>query len=411
MDIGAMGVYFFLFLSLYFEVFLIISFLEKRPAKKTSGLPNRYPSVTIIVPCWNKEKTLGSTVESLLGLTYPKEKLSILIVDDGSTYGTLIAAEAYAFDPQVTILSKQNEGSKFSALNFGLAHSESELFGCLDADSYVLPDALLEVVKKFESSEDIMAVTPAMKVHHPRTILELIQAVEYTFGIFYRKMFDNLGAISVLPGPFSFYRRQVFETIGKFREAHHTEDMEMAFRMHSHGLKMANAHTALVYTKVPTTLGGLVRQRTRWSRGFLENSRDYSYMYLNPRFGNLGLFALPVGLIGFLCGVYIATYALYTSVSGIFARGADIYVTGIFPTLHLPQLDWFFIDTSVVNFLIIAAIGFMMVGILLGQHIAQSQLAIKSFVLFFLFFGMLAPLWLARAIWDTLLRRERGWLT
>lgn len=411
MDIGGLGVYFFIFLALYFEVFLIISFLEKRPTKKTLSLPRHYPSVTIIVPCWNKEKTLGATVRSLLALTYPKEKLSILIVDDGSTDGTLKEAQKFSHHPQVSVLSKKNEGSKFSALNFGLAHSQGDLFGCLDADSFVVPDALLEIVKKFESSKDIMAVTPAMKVHHPRTPLELIQAVEYTFGIFYRKMFDNLGAISVLPGPFSFYRRHVFEKMGNFRHAHHTEDMEMAFRMHAYGLKMANAHTAIVYTKVPSTIRGLVRQRTRWSRGFLENSRDYSYMYFNPRFGNLGLFALPIGLVGFLGGVYMAAYAFYTFLSTAFSRGADMYITGILPSLQLPKFEWFFIDTSVMNFLIIASVGFMMAGILLGQYIVQSRLAIKSLVLFFAFFGLLAPLWLARAVWDTLLRRERGWLT
>ncbi len=411
MDIGALGVYTFIFIALYFEVFLIVSFLEQRPQKKTLTLPKRYPSVTVIIPCWNKEKTLKDTVLSLLALTYPKEKLSILIVDDGSTDGTLAAAQEFAENPQVRILSKQNGGSKFSALNFGLENSESELFGCLDADSFVVSDALLEVVKKFESNPEIVAVTPAMKVYRPHSLLELVQAVEYTFGIFYRKMFDTIGAISVLPGPFSFYRRDVFETIGKFREAHHTEDMEMAFRLHAHGLKIANAHTAVVYTKVPSTLRGLVRQRTRWSRGFLENSRDYSYMYFNPRFGNLGLFALPIGIIGFIGGMYMSVYSLYTFATTALSRGTDIYVTGILPTLSLPRLEWFFIDTSVMNFLIIAVLGFMVVGVLLGQRMVESRLAIKSFVLYFTFFGLLAPLWLARATWDMFFKRERGWLT
>lgn len=411
MEMGAFGVYFFLFLSLYFEVFLIISFLEKRPSKKTSSLPQRYPTVTILVPCWNKEKTLGATLESLLALTYPADKLSILVVDDGSTDGTLKEAMRFAHHPQVRVLQKENEGSKFSALNFGLANSDSELFGCLDADSFVVQDALLEVVKKFESDESIAAVTPAMKVFQPRSFLELIQAVEYSFGIFYRKMFDNLGAISVLPGPFSFYRREIFEKVGLFRHAHHTEDMEMAFRLHEHGLRMANAHTAVVHTKVPTTLGGLVRQRTRWSRGFLENSREYSYMYFNPRFGHLGLFALPVGLLSFVGGLYIALYALVTFALNTVSRGVDIYVTGVLPSLQMPHFDWFFIDTSVMNFIILAVLGFMLVGITLGQRIVNNKVALRPIVLYFLFFGLIAPLWLIRATWDSFWNRERGWLT
>src|SRR6185503_16128899 len=105
---------------------------------------------------------------------------------------------------------------------------------------------------------------------------------EYTFGVFTKKVFDNLGAISVLPGPFSLYKREVFAKAGMFRHAHNTEDMEMAFRMHQHGLRIENAHTAVVYTNVPKTVWSLVKQRTRWSQGFLENSKDYRHMYFNP---------------------------------------------------------------------------------------------------------------------------------
>ena len=411
MDIGALGVYACLFLGLYFEVFLLISFLGKKPAQKTSRRPRYYPTVTILIPCWNKEKTLGDTVSSLLALTYPKKKLSILIINDGSTDGTLKAAEAFKHEPQVRILSKENEGSKFSALNFGLAHSESELVGCLDADSFVYQDALLEVVKKFESDPSIMAVTPAMRVHRPKNMFELMQSVEYAFGVFYRKMFDNLCAITVLPGPFSFYRREVFERIGSFRRAHHTEDMEMAFRMHANGLSIANAHTAIVSTKVPSTVGALIRQRVRWSRGFLENSRDYAYMYFNPRFGNMGLLALPFGLAAFLAGLYTALYVLSNILYTVITRGLNFWATGIPPHLALPRLDWFFFNTSMLTFLIVATLGLTLVAVLIGNRISEARLSWHSFASYFLLFGFVAPVWLARAIWDTARAKETGWLT
>ena len=325
MDIGALGVYTFVFLALYFEVFLIISFLEQRPGKKTPTLPKRYPSVTIIVPCWNKEKTLGKTVESLLALTYPKEKLAILIVDDGSTDGTLAAAQAFTQNPQVKILSKKNEGSKYAVLNFGLAHSQSELFGCLDADSFVVPDALLEVVKKFESDPAIAAVTPAMKVYHPHTFLELIQATEYMFGIFYRKMFDTIGAISVLPGPFSFYRREVFEVLGYFREAHHTEDMEMAFRLHEHGLKIVNAHTALCIPKSPQHSAGWCVSAPVGRAG-LWKTRVTMHTCTSIRgLETWGSSRSRLGIIGFIGGIYMAAHALYSLFSyGVLARNRHV---------------------------------------------------------------------------------------
>jgi len=412
MDIGAIGVYCSIFLALYLEVFLLISFIERRPSGKTTALPKRYPSVAILVPCWNKAATLSATVESLLALDYPADKLSVIIIDDGSVDGTFAAAQKFAHHPQVKIFQKENEGSKYSALNFGLAHSDSELVGCLDADSFVEHDALLEVVKKFEEEPDTYAVAPSMKVNKPHNLLELMQAAEYTFGIFYKKMFDNLSAISVLPGPFSIYRRSLFDIVGPFRKAHHTEDMEMAFRMHSQGLKIANAHTAIVRTNVPSTLGALVRQRTRWSRGFLENSRDYSYMYLNKKFGNFGMLILPIGLMGFMLGLYVAGYMLFKIMHFVVEHTLDFFSTGV--PVHAPthlDLTWYYLDTSVMTFIIVAVLSMTLLAIAIGSRIAETKLTLKSYVSYFILFGLVAPLWLARAAYDTVTSSERGWLT
>lgn len=414
MDIGTWGIYVCLFLAVYFEVFLLISFFEKRPSPKTRALPKRYPSVAILVPCWNKGATLGPTVDSLLALDYPKDKLSIVIIDDGSTDNTFEAAQQFANNPQVHIYQKENEGSKYSALNFGLAHSESELVGCLDADSFVEKDALIEMVKAFEDDPKIMAAAPAMKVNLPRNILELMQSVEYTFGIFYKKMFDNINAISVLPGPFSIYRRELFSIVGPFRKAHHTEDMEMAFRMHANGLKLVNVHTAYVHTNVPKSVGALIRQRTRWSRGFLENSRDYSYMYFDRSYGNFGMLALPLGFAGFIAGLYTAGYAAWHLSSYVVTKVFTMWQTHIPFSISLPQHqpEWLYIiDTSMLSFLILFTFGMTITAIYLGQRIAGTKLTLVSFVSYFLLYGFVAPLWLARAGWDTVLSKERGWLT
>lgn len=411
MDAGALGVYAALFFALFFEVFLLISFFEKRPVGKSLALPKRYPTVAVLVPCWNKGATLSPTIHSLLALDYPQDKLSIVIIDDGSTDNTWEAAQEFADNPQIKLYQKENEGSKYSALNFGLAHTDSELVGCLDADSFVAHDALIEMVKAFEADQSVMAAAPSMKVNQPRNMLELMQAVEYTFGIFYKKMFDNMGAISVLPGPFSIYRRALFDKIGKFRKAHHTEDMEMAFRMHAHGLKLVNVHTALVHTNVPTTIPALIRQRTRWSRGFLENSRDYAHMYFNRKYGNFGMLVLPFGLAAFAMGLYSAGYLVFTVVRSVVVKAANYYATGIPPHLPHLQFDWFYFNTGMMLFLMIVMFFMTLIAVLLGQRIAGNRLDVKHLASYFFLFGFLAPVWLARAAWDAVLSRERGWLT
>lgn len=409
MEAGQIGLYICLFLALYFEVFLLISFLERRPTKKTRTLPARYPTVDILVPCFNEERTVGSTIESLLAMEYPKDKLTITVVDDGSYDRTAAIAMRYAKQHgNVRFYSKEN-GGKYTALNFGIQNSQAELIGCLDADSFVAPDSLVEVVKRFEEDPSTMAITPAMKVHHPRTALELMQAVEYTFGIFIKKMFDNLSAISVLPGPFSLYKREVFTKIGLFRHAHNTEDMEIAFRMHSHNLKIVNAHTAYVYTTVPKTVRALIKQRTRWSQGFLQNSRDYAYMYFNRRYGNFGLLILPFGLAAFAAGLYTAGYAVYSITSLAVTRTLDYIATGI--PLHMPtiRLEWFYFETSMMMFLVATILGLTLFAIYAGSKIAEAELKARSFVAYFALYGFIAPLWLIKAAWGALLARESVW--
>ena len=248
-----------------------------------------------------------------------------------------------------------------------------------------------------------------MKVRHPKNLLELMQSAEYTFGIFVKKTFDNLAAISVLPGPFSIYRRSVFEQIGLFRHAHNTEDMEMAFRMHQNHLVIENAHTAIVHTNVPPTLNKLIKQRTRWSQGFLQNSQDYSSMYFNPQFGNFGMLVLPFGLALFIGALYSTAYLLYEVGSGLGRQALDIWVTGIFPRVSFEHFSWFYLNTSMLTFLIIATMLMTITAILIGRRIADVHFGIGTLLSYLMLYGFVAPLWLAKAAWGTLRSQETVW--
>ena len=101
--------------------------------------------------------------------------------------------QRFAKNSQIKLLQKEN-GGKHTALNYALEFVDSDLVGCLDADSYVHPEALKRIVAKFDDSE-MMAVTPSVKIFEPKGILGLIQKAEYIFGIFLRKVFSYLNAL------------------------------------------------------------------------------------------------------------------------------------------------------------------------------------------------------------------------
>jgi biofilm PGA synthesis N-glycosyltransferase PgaC len=142
----------------------------------------------------------------------------------------------------------------------------------------------------------VMAVTPAMKVHHAGNILQKIQSAEYNIGILLKSIMHKLEAIHVTPGPFSLFKKEIFEKIGYFKHAHNTEDMEIAFRLQEHRYRIANCPNAFVYTITPNTFKKLYKQRTRWTYGFLKNVQDYRHMLFNSKYGNMGMLTLPFAI-------------------------------------------------------------------------------------------------------------------
>jgi cellulose synthase/poly-beta-1,6-N-acetylglucosamine synthase-like glycosyltransferase len=248
--------YIFLFMTLYFQIFLLISFFEKKDEvdiTKVSLNEDEYLSVTIIVPCFNEETTVQRTIYSLLNLKYPKDKLTIMIIDDGSTDTTWNVVQEFKDDSRITLKQKENEGSKFAALNYALGYIDTELVGVLDADSWVSPDALENYMYYFRDPE-VMATIPSMVIADPDSFLRKAQKAEYDIGLFARKAFDNINAIYITPGPFSVFRKYVFDTLGPYKEAHHTEDAEIALRMQKHHYKIAYSPESIVYTVGPKTL-------------------------------------------------------------------------------------------------------------------------------------------------------------
>ena len=206
----------FLFIAIFIESFILVTLLSK-PSRdaRVRGSATTVPTVAVIVPCWNEAATIASTCESLLALEYPKDKLEIILVDDGSTDATSTIMKSFEQHPHVRVILKEN-GGKHTALNAGIATTSAELVGCLDADSLVEPDALSEMVKCF-SDASVAAATAAMSVHSPKNVLQHMQNAEYTFGITFRHAFSSVNGLYVTPGPFSFYRRSVINELGGFR--------------------------------------------------------------------------------------------------------------------------------------------------------------------------------------------------
>jgi len=404
-----------LFVSLYVEVFYTLSFFEKGSVKKPERPsihprhPKPLPDVTILVPCWNEETTVEKTVHSLLALNYPKKKLTLFLIDDGSTDDTWRIMQTFEGHPQIRLFHKEN-GGKHTALNLGLEHVTSEIVGSLDADSFVHPEALLRMVDTFQHDKDVMAVTPAMKIYRPDSLMRLIQHAEYLLGVFLRKAGANMNALYVTPGPFSLFRTVIFEKIGKYKNAHLTEDMEFAMRMQHNGYKIDNRSDAYVYTVGPKTLKALYKQRLRWTYGFINNAHDYKSLFFNPKHGDLGILIMPTAMFFLFAAIFFAGVTLVTWGTDAWKGIEQLRTVGFqIPDMSLPT--WFFFNTDAIIF-ITATVLTLTLGILvIGKKIGGEKPRIIWWdtISFLLLYGAIATLWNIAALYKTVTTRDVSW--
>lgn len=405
--------YILLFLTLYFEVFLLTTYFEDREKfKRTPTLPRmpgKYPSTTIVIPAWNEAATIAGTIESLLALDYPKDRLQIFVVDDGSTDRTFEEAKKFLVFPQVKVFKKEN-GGKYTALNLALRHTTTELVGCLDADSYVKGDALKEIIPYFDDPQ-VMAVTPSVQIHKPDNMIRHIQSAEYMVGEFTRKIFSRINGLYVTPGPFSLYRRKIFDTIGGFVHGYGTEDMEMALRLQSHRMKIENAQNALVYTVAPKTPRALYLQRVRWVSGFLKNAFfQYRHMFLNKHYGNLGLLTMPFAFASIFVALFLCALYLWNLLHLVYGKYVEYSAIGFHPSLHSLTFDWFSLNLEFRRLLIYLLFFTTVFLLLMGGRLVTRRLHFSRAMFYFiLLYGFLAPFWLLRSLYNFVTAKEARW--
>ena len=298
--------------------------------------PERLPGTTVVIPAFNEEACIVRTVASALDLHYPD--LEVVVVNDGSSDRTLpylvrafdlvpvrrppgesIPTEevrnvfAGRQEPRLLVLDKTN-GGKADALNAGINQSTRELVCVVDADVVLDPDSLAHLAVPFVEDPETFAASGTIRPLNgcvidasnrvvpqlPSRLLEAFQVLEYirafTVG---RLFFNRVGAHILVSGAFGLFRKSALLQIGGYHNHAIGEDMELVVRaqrtLRAAGLpcRIHSVPSALLYTEAPRSLKELGRQRTRWHQGLLTSLRMHRTLFLNPRFGAVGLVAYP----------------------------------------------------------------------------------------------------------------------
>lgn len=302
------------FLSLYFSVVWLLTFLEVayHPSKNSSL--KKYPYVSILVPAHNEESNISRAITSLLKLDYPKNRYELIIIDDGSTDSTATQIKnIIKKNPKYIIqFLQQKPSGKAAALNYGLKEARGEFFACLDADSRVERHALKAMLQVFEKNDENLAiVTPCMQVEKPENLLQKFQRIEYIMAIFLQRLMGHMDCMYIAPGPFSLYRKEVIMHLGGFDEHNLTEDQEIAYRMQKYHYRLKQCPDAMVYTLTPKKWSSLYKQRNRWFKGSLVNLIKYRTLFFNKKYGDFGVFQMPLNLLNFIISIASLMLVIY----------------------------------------------------------------------------------------------------
>lgn len=249
------------------------------------------PLVSVLIPCFNEEKVIAASVARILKSNW--KNLEVLVLDDGSKDRTAQEVrDHFADDPRVTLLSFEN-GGKARAVNRGLAVAKGEYVVALDADTLFPPETIGRLARWFQDP-DIGAVAGNAIVGNRVNIVTRWQALEYvTAQNLERRALAALGAVTVVPGAVGAWRKSVLDALGGYPADTLAEDQDLTIACQRAGWKVAFDPEARAYTEAPDTVGGLLKQRFRWSFGTLQCVWKHRRALFNRKTPVLGFVALP----------------------------------------------------------------------------------------------------------------------
>jgi len=285
------------------------------------------PTVSVLIPAYNEEAYISRTIESLLITAYPENKLEIIVIDDGSTDDTYQKARSYSSD-RVRVFRKEN-GGKYSALNYGVMLSDSEVIVTIDADSIVGSNAIKDIVEPLQADSNVGAVASDVQILNQNNHITKMQALEYSVGInLIRRMFDWFSGVPVVPGCLGAFRRSALEEVSNYDPDTLTEDYDLTLKVLKAGYDV-RASTALVYTEAPDTWRSLYKQRIRWYRGNVETHLKHSTVIFKPEYDILHTVTLPLRMVTMTIGPLTTGLVLFTIAITI-ASGSIYSVISIF---------------------------------------------------------------------------------
>jgi len=257
--------------SVYGYINYVKSLLEKK--KIDNEEYTEFPSCTILIPAHNEEKVISYTIEAMLNLKYPKDKLKIMVINDGSKDRTKEIIEEYAANDSRVVLYNvplgQGGKGKSRALNLAIKQAKSEVIAIYDADNTPDPLSLHYLVVNLLSNKEYGAVIGKFRtVNKARNLLTRFINIEtLSFQSMLQAGRWQMHNIATLPGTNFVMWKWLIDELDGWDEEALTEDSELSIRIYELGYKIKFCPYAVTWEQEPETWKVWIKQRVRWVRG------------------------------------------------------------------------------------------------------------------------------------------------
>src|SRR5262245_43486418 len=271
-------IFFIALLPGFLNAHIVVSVILDRPPKLEFNL--QFPTVSLLIAAYNEEENILETIRGIKNQDYPGN-VEIIVVDDGSNDNTVHLLQSLGMRNLNVI--QANHGGKALALNEGLKHIANEIVVCIDADTFLHPQALKRIVARFLTDPtDTAAVAGCVLVKNSRsTFMTRLLEWDYFTGIASAKRQQSLyqGTL-VAQGAFSAFRTKVIKAHQGWPSVI-GEDIVMTWSLIKSGWRIGFEPTAIGFTTAPTSLKGFYRQRKRWARGMIEGLKRHGHLVWN----------------------------------------------------------------------------------------------------------------------------------
>lgn len=272
---AAVIVFFIALLPGFLNAHILSSVILDRPPKLRMDL--KFPAISLLIAAYNEEENISETIRGIKNQDYPA-KIEIIVVDDGSSDNTVSMLHSFNM-PNLKII-RANHGGKARALNEGLQHVSEEIVVCIDADTFLHPQALRRIIARFLTDPaETAAVAGCVLVKNSRsTFMTRLQEWDYFTGIASAKRQQSLyqGTL-VAQGAFSAFRTKIVKAHDGWPSVI-GEDIVLTWSLINSGWRIGFESTAIGFTSAPETFEGFYRQRKRWARGMIEGLKRYGHL-------------------------------------------------------------------------------------------------------------------------------------